>query len=94
MDLKLTNKNYVFLALIFLSIILWAYFLNETGLMLKEMLNLGELENVIGKLKSTAFLFFVFTFPGTIVSLPFPFRGLDKKQSKTISQRIWFKGSW
>ncbi|PIN98138.1 MAG: hypothetical protein COT90_05630 [Candidatus Diapherotrites archaeon CG10_big_fil_rev_8_21_14_0_10_31_34] len=66
MDLKLTNKNYVFLALIFLSIILWAYFLNETGLMLKEMLNLGELENVIGKLKSTAFLFFVFTFPISI----------------------------
>jgi len=66
MDLKLTKKNYVFFALIFLSIILWAYFLNATGLMLKEMLNLNELGNIISKLNSSAFLFFIFTFPLTI----------------------------
>lgn len=66
MELKLSKHNYIFFGLILLSVIIWAFFLNATELIIKEMLNLGELGNVIDKLKSSEFLFFVFSFPLTI----------------------------
>jgi len=66
MDLKLNKKNFIFLFLISLSIILWAFFLNSTGLTITQMLNLGEIEKTISQINSTNFIMFLLLFPLTI----------------------------
>ncbi len=66
MQVKMEKKNFVFLALIALSVLLWAFFLNASDLTLQQMLNLGEIGNVIEKLKSMNFILFIALFPLTI----------------------------
>ena len=66
MELKLNKKNFIFLFLIGLSVILWAYFLNSTGSTITEMLNLGEIEKTISQINSTNFIMFLLLFPLTI----------------------------
>ncbi len=66
MKLNLTKKNFAFMAGILLSVILWSYFLNASGLTLTKILDLNEINQVISILKTSEFLFFVFLFPITI----------------------------
>jgi len=66
MEIKLEKKNFVFLGVIALSVILWAFFLDASGMMLKEILNLGNLSNIISKLKSMNFILFLALFPLTV----------------------------
>ncbi len=66
MEFNLTKKNIVFIALISLSILIWTYFLNSTDLIITEMLNLGEMGNIILKLNTSNFFLFLVSFPLTI----------------------------
>ena len=64
--INLTKKNLVFSGLIFLSIIIWAFFLDSTGLTIKALIDFSRLQENILKLKSAEFLLFVLSFPLTI----------------------------
>ncbi|MBU2476489.1 hypothetical protein KKG83_03390 [Candidatus Micrarchaeota archaeon] len=66
MELNFSKKNIVFAVLVFLSVILWVYFLNSTELTLTEMLDLSQMNSTIDKLNSSNFIFFLLFFPLTI----------------------------
>ena len=64
--IELNRKDIVFIVLIALSVILWAYFFNSSGLGLKEIFKFSAINSTIDKILSAPFILFLLSFPLTI----------------------------
>ncbi|MEW6295823.1 MAG: hypothetical protein AB1467_06060 [Candidatus Diapherotrites archaeon] len=64
--IELNRKDIVFIILIALSIILWAYFFNASGIALKELFNFTSIGSITSKITSSSFILFLLLFPLTI----------------------------
>jgi hypothetical protein len=66
MKTNLTKKNFVFIALIFVSVILWAFFFSSLNLTLVELLNASKIKSVIAELNLENLILFLVFFPLTV----------------------------
>lgn len=83
MDLVFSRKDFVFIALIAISIVLWAFFLNASGILLEEILKFENIKTTINSLTSIPFILFVVLFPLTI-ALATVFCETEKKKKKSF----------
>jgi len=80
--IELKRKDIAFIILIALSVILWAYFFNASGIALKELFKFTSLGSIISRITSSSFILFLFLFPLTIALITIYSK---TRKDKTIS---------
>jgi|GEM_PF-3006867 len=83
MDLVFSRKDFVFIALIAISIILWGFFLNASGILLEEILKFENIKATINSLTAIPFILFVVLFPLTI-AIATVFCEIEKEKKKSF----------
>jgi hypothetical protein len=81
MQLKFSKNQIVFIVLIFLSIVLWAYFLNSSNLTLERFFEINSFKSVLKEFFSTNFIAFLLTFPLTYAFIVNACNSLEKKEA-------------